>query len=179
MGLDLTSVFCKLQSSCFCVSCTLPVTVFSNKANCKLLRPQTPKFWPPWRLWAFIALLLNRKFHRKQMPICNCSVVYLTHFLLLCHLAAAAEQGVHLEGEGAGGLPGMEAPDLAPDRWTATFQVALKFQSFEIENHDNCVYDYLEIRDGGRFISFTPKHLIDIFGFSWEIFVQGRIPLLI
>ncbi|XP_042905263.1 bone morphogenetic protein 1 [Parasteatoda tepidariorum] len=27
-------------------------------------------------------------------------------------------------------------------------QVALKFQSFEIENHDNCVYDYLEIRDG-------------------------------
>lgn len=28
------------------------------------------------------------------------------------------------------------------------FQVALKFQSFEIENHDNCVYDYLEIRDG-------------------------------
>ena len=28
------------------------------------------------------------------------------------------------------------------------FQVALKFQSFEIENHDNCVYDYIEIRDG-------------------------------
>ena len=28
------------------------------------------------------------------------------------------------------------------------YQVALKFQSFEIENHDNCVYDYLEIRDG-------------------------------
>ena len=28
------------------------------------------------------------------------------------------------------------------------FQVALKFQSFEIENHDNCVYDFLEIRDG-------------------------------
>ena len=25
----------------------------------------------------------------------------------------------------------------------ADFQVALKFQSFEIENHDNCVYDYL------------------------------------
>ena len=23
------------------------------------------------------------------------------------------------------------------------FQVALKFQSFEIENHDNCVYDFL------------------------------------
>ncbi|KAJ8318436.1 hypothetical protein KUTeg_003527 [Tegillarca granosa] len=28
------------------------------------------------------------------------------------------------------------------------FSVALKFQSFEIENHDNCVYDYLEVRDG-------------------------------
>lgn len=28
------------------------------------------------------------------------------------------------------------------------YQVALKFQSFEIENHDNCMYDYLEIHDG-------------------------------
>ncbi|XP_043484069.1 tolloid-like protein 2 isoform X1 [Leptopilina heterotoma] len=28
------------------------------------------------------------------------------------------------------------------------YQVALKFQSFEIENHDNCVYDFVEIRDG-------------------------------
>ncbi|XP_033211645.1 tolloid-like protein 2 [Belonocnema kinseyi] len=28
------------------------------------------------------------------------------------------------------------------------YQVALKFQSFEIENHDNCVYDYIEVRDG-------------------------------
>ncbi|CAO1402934.1 unnamed protein product [Diamesa serratosioi] len=28
------------------------------------------------------------------------------------------------------------------------FQVALKFQSFEVENHDNCVYDYVEVRDG-------------------------------
>lgn len=27
-------------------------------------------------------------------------------------------------------------------------QVALKFQSFELENHDNCAYDYMEIRDG-------------------------------
>ena len=34
-------------------------------------------------------------------------------------------------------------PQVPPD-----FQVALKFQSFEIENHDNCVYDFLEIRDG-------------------------------
>ncbi|XP_024877465.1 tolloid-like protein 2 isoform X4 [Temnothorax curvispinosus] len=28
------------------------------------------------------------------------------------------------------------------------YQVALKFQSFEIENHDSCVYDYVEVRDG-------------------------------
>lgn len=28
------------------------------------------------------------------------------------------------------------------------FQVALKFQSFEVENHDGCVYDYVEIHDG-------------------------------
>ena len=34
-------------------------------------------------------------------------------------------------------------------------QVALKFQSFEIENHDNCVYDYLEIRDGMLFLFFS------------------------
>ena len=27
-------------------------------------------------------------------------------------------------------------------------QVALTFHSFEIENHENCVYDFLEIRDG-------------------------------
>lgn len=27
-------------------------------------------------------------------------------------------------------------------------QVALKFQSFEIENHDQCTYDFVEIRDG-------------------------------
>ena len=29
-----------------------------------------------------------------------------------------------------------------------SFAVALKFQSFEVENHDSCVYDYLEVRDG-------------------------------
>lgn len=26
--------------------------------------------------------------------------------------------------------------------------VATKFKIFELENHDNCVYDYVEIRDG-------------------------------
>ena len=54
---------------------------------------------------------------------------------------------MHLEDKSAGGLPGellksFRSLSLKP-------QVALKFQSFEIENHDNCVYDYLEIRDGG------------------------------
>ncbi|XP_053679403.1 tolloid-like protein 2 [Anopheles nili] len=29
------------------------------------------------------------------------------------------------------------------------YQVALKFQSFEVENHDSCIYDYVEVRDGG------------------------------
>ncbi|XP_045475772.1 tolloid-like protein 1 [Harmonia axyridis] len=28
------------------------------------------------------------------------------------------------------------------------YQVALRFQSFEVENHDGCVYDYVEVRDG-------------------------------
>ncbi|XP_055611221.1 tolloid-like protein 1 [Uranotaenia lowii] len=28
------------------------------------------------------------------------------------------------------------------------YQVALKFQSFEVENHDSCAYDYVEVRDG-------------------------------
>ncbi|OQV15507.1 Tolloid-like protein 2 [Hypsibius exemplaris] len=33
-------------------------------------------------------------------------------------------------------------------RLEKAYQVALQFQSFEIENHDECLYDYLEIRDG-------------------------------
>lgn len=28
------------------------------------------------------------------------------------------------------------------------YQVALRFQSFEVENHDGCVYDYVEVKDG-------------------------------
>ncbi|KAH6946363.1 hypothetical protein HPB50_013073 [Hyalomma asiaticum] len=48
------------------------------------------------------------------------------------------------------------------------YQVALKFQSFEVENHDSCVYDYLEVRDGhdasspllGKFCGYrTPDDL--------------------
>ncbi|XP_072917600.1 bone morphogenetic protein 1-like [Hemitrygon akajei] len=33
-------------------------------------------------------------------------------------------------------------------RVSDTFHVGLAFQSFEIERHDSCAYDYLEIRDG-------------------------------
>lgn len=61
-----------------------------------------------------------------------------------------------------------------PERFTA----ALKFQSFEVENHDNCVYDYVEVRDGhsenspliGKFCG----HLIpsDIHSSSNKLFVQ-------
>ena len=51
--------------------------------------------------------------------------------------------------------------------WKITVQegysVALEFHSFEVENHDSCVYDYLEIRDGhephspliGRFCGYN------------------------
>uniref|UniRef100_A0A182QG59 Metalloendopeptidase n=1 Tax=Anopheles farauti TaxID=69004 RepID=A0A182QG59_9DIPT len=39
------------------------------------------------------------------------------------------------------------------------YQVALKFQSFEVENHDNCIYDYVEVRDGGA----ADSRLIGVF----------------
>lgn len=43
------------------------------------------------------------------------------------------------------------------------YQVALMFQAFELENHDSCVYDYVEVRDGktrnstllGKFCGFN------------------------
>ncbi|KAI8044617.1 hypothetical protein M5D96_000788 [Drosophila gunungcola] len=47
--------------------------------------------------------------------------------------------------------------DYMPDKecvWRVTapenHQVALKFQSFELEKHDGCAYDYVEIRDGNH-----------------------------
>lgn len=56
--------------------------------------------------------------------------------------------------------------EYLPDRecvWKITVpenhQVALKFQSFELENHDNCIYDYVEIRDGNR----SDSKLIGVF----------------
>ncbi|PSN46655.1 Tolloid-like protein 1 [Blattella germanica] len=63
--------------------------------------------------------------------------------------------GGHLE-MGAGHL---ESPNYPEDYqankeciWKISvptdYQVALKFESFEVENHDNCLYDFLEVRDG-------------------------------
>ena len=71
----------------------------------------------------------------------------LRHLLALCGGDLDVESG-HLESPN---FP----DDYQPNKectWKITvpvdYQVALKFQSFEIENHDNCVYDYLEVRDG-------------------------------
>ncbi|CAL8138529.1 unnamed protein product [Orchesella dallaii] len=53
----------------------------------------------------------------------------------------------------------LESPNF-PDEYLASkeciwkitmpegYQVSLQFHSFEIENHENCVYDFLEVRDG-------------------------------
>lgn len=46
--------------------------------------------------------------------------------------------------------------DYRPNKeciWTIktspNYQVALRFHAFELEIHENCVYDFVEIRDGG------------------------------
>ena len=66
-------------------------------------------------------------------------------------------------------------------RVPADYQVALKFQSFEIENHDNCVYDFLEIRDGdssdspllGTFCGYKmPKDIKSTTNSLWIKFVS-------
>lgn len=64
--------------------------------------------------------------------------------------------GGELNLESGGRLESPNYPlDYLPSKeciWRITvqeeYQVALKFQSFEVENHDNCVYDYVEVRDG-------------------------------
>ncbi|XP_042200474.1 bone morphogenetic protein 1-like isoform X2 [Callorhinchus milii] len=61
------------------------------------------------------------------------------------------------------------------------FHVGLTFQSFEIERHDNCAYDYLEIRDGsterspllGRFCGYDkPEDIKSSSGSLWMKFVS-------
>ncbi|XP_055631741.1 tolloid-like protein 1 [Toxorhynchites rutilus septentrionalis] len=62
--------------------------------------------------------------------------------------------GGDISGNGRLESPNYPAEYLANKEcvWRITvprdFQVALKFQSFEVENHDNCAYDYVEVRDG-------------------------------
>ncbi|GLV41047.1 tolkin [Carabus blaptoides fortunei] len=64
--------------------------------------------------------------------------------------------GGNLELDANGHLESPNYPeDYQPNKeciWrlsvSVDYQVALKFQSFEIENHETCVYDYVEVRDG-------------------------------
>jgi tolkin protein len=75
------------------------------------------------------------------------------NFYFFSSLLALCGGDIHAE---EGTLQSPNYPeDYRPNKeciWKITvpesFQVALKLQSFEIENHDNCVYDYLEVRDG-------------------------------
>lgn len=74
----------------------------------------------------------------------------------MCEYFVAAVCGGELNMTSGGRLESPNYPmDYLPNQeciWRITvdegYQVALKFQSFEVENHDNCVYDYVEIRDG-------------------------------
>lgn len=91
---------------------------------------------------------------------------------------------LHIDSEGR-----LESPnypeEYQPNKeciWRITVpenhQVALKFQSFDIENHDSCVYDYIEIRDGPSKESTILKvycgHKIppDVISTSSEMFVK-------
>lgn len=64
--------------------------------------------------------------------------------------------GGEVDLESGGRLESPNYPlDYLPSKeciWKITvpkdFQVALRFQSFEVENHDSCVYDFVEVRDG-------------------------------
>uniref|UniRef100_A0A182ML92 Metalloendopeptidase n=1 Tax=Anopheles culicifacies TaxID=139723 RepID=A0A182ML92_9DIPT len=75
--------------------------------------------------------------------------------------------GGDMNPESGGRLESPNYPvDYLPNKeciWRITvpkdYQVALKFQSFEVENHDNCVYDYVEVRDGGT----ADSRLIGVF----------------
>ncbi|XP_065171165.1 protein tolkin-like [Atheta coriaria] len=73
---------------------------------------------------------------------------FAAHYEAVCRGELDLESGGHLESPNY-------PEDYQPNKecvWKLTvpenYQVAMKFQSFEIENHDNCVYDYVEVRDG-------------------------------
>lgn len=91
----------------------------------------------------------------------NGHIGFKAHYEAVCGGDVVQEEGV---------LQSPNYPDdYRPNKecvWKITvpekYQVALKFQSFEVESHDNCVYDYLEVRDGhevnspmlGKFCSY-------------------------
>lgn len=73
---------------------------------------------------------------------------FTANYEAVCGGELSIETGGHLESPNY-------PEDYQPNKeciWKITvpedYQVALKFQSFEVENHDNCVYDYVEVRDG-------------------------------
>lgn len=78
----------------------------------------------------------------------------VTHFF--CDISTTAICGGEVDLETGGRLESPNYPlEYLPSKeciWKITvpkeYQVALHFQSFEVENHDNCVYDYVEVRDG-------------------------------
>lgn len=80
--------------------------------------------------------------------IIGCAHSHIPRFAAVC--------GGDLNLENGGQLESPNYPlEYLPNKeciWRITVQedhqVALKFQSFEVENHDNCVYDYVEVRDG-------------------------------
>ena len=87
-------------------------------------------------------------------------VTYVTSILQGNHRGFTASYeavcGGNIELDGVGHLESPNYPEEYQSSkeciWRLSvpqdYQVALKFQSFEIENHDNCVYDYVEVRDG-------------------------------
>lgn len=90
--------------------------------------------------------------NRGKGSIDNQNQFYINKFYSSCSAVCGGE----LNLESGGRLDSPNYPlDYLPNReciWRITvqeeYQVALKFQSFEVENHDNCVYDYVEVRDG-------------------------------
>ncbi|KAL3191965.1 hypothetical protein MRX96_059467 [Rhipicephalus microplus] len=77
----------------------------------------------------------------------NGHVGFRAYYEAVCGGKVVMEDGVHQSPN--------YPDDYRPNKeciWKITvpkdYQVALKFQSFEVENHDSCVYDYLEVRDG-------------------------------
>ncbi|XP_063217252.1 protein tolkin-like isoform X2 [Bacillus rossius redtenbacheri] len=73
---------------------------------------------------------------------------FSAHYEAVCGGELSAELNGHLESPNY-------PEDYQPNKeciWKISapedYQVALKFQSFEVENHDNCVYDYVEVHDG-------------------------------